>query len=129
MGQAITSPSICVQIADSDSLNETYTVTRTNGDLEAGWKVASHHKCAGDCPEWVNMHATKHAPKEPGMWRIFMQNSETDPNRHACGWRRINTIVPTRLLGDTAAVSVWRENMIQLLELAEETRIPITTTQ
>ena len=130
MGQRVSVPSnSCVSIAEYDSLiNETYTVERSSGQAEAGWKVGSYHECAGGCPEWINMHASKHAQKEPGTWRIFMQNSETDPESHACAWRRIDAIVPTRLVGDNVAACVWRENIIQLLDLAEETRTPIPST-
>jgi hypothetical protein len=115
----------CVSIAHMEWLvNESFTVERTSGDKESGWFITTTmHKCSAiGAYTRVTAHAAKNsmAFKNPGVWRIFMRNAEDDPNTHACGWRRITTIAPTRLIGDDAAIIEWRHRVIEELQKAED---------
>ena len=103
-------------------LVESYTVERTSGKEEDKWCIPTyHHQCSGNCADWIYLVATKHSPKDTGKWRIFMRNSEENPNLHACGWRRLETIRPSRLTGEDE-IKEWRENTIKILEELEEKR-------
>lgn len=126
MGQAVTIPrEECVCIAEIASLmNDTYTVVRTSGEQDAGWVIpATHHRCAAISPEWVGAHASLHAAKNPGTWRIHMHNGHENPSIHSCGWRRLETIAPTRLRGNEAAITAWREETKAILDAAEKKRV------
>ena len=108
----------CVSIREFAWLmEETYTVERTSGKKDDGWFIPKNpHICAAGCPSWLDARASNRAVKNPGVWRIFMRNSEEDPTLHSCGWRRITTVVPTRLLGNEQATEEWRDRVIKLLD-------------
>jgi len=106
----------CVSIAHLPLLmDSTYTVIRTSGKQEDGWTISGDHKCLiyGNVPPWVVAHACK---KDSGEWCIFMHNNQTDTNLHACGWRRLNTIMPTHLLNDKDAITTWRSSISMILD-------------
>jgi hypothetical protein len=106
MGQTLGIPyQLCLRLP-SHLLSETFTVLRTSGEMDPGWQIA-----------WL---ASKHGQKELGKWRILMENkTNPDPLKHVCGWRRIETIEPTRLSGNQEAIHAWRLEVIALLEALE----------
>jgi hypothetical protein len=104
-------------------IRETYTVQRTSGILDKGWHIS--YTC-GIEPSVKGPSASKHGIKDPGVWRIHLNNSENgEGNPYACGWRRIETIHPTRLSGNEDAIKEWRELLINSLEVLEVRRLAI----
>jgi hypothetical protein len=98
-------------------LDDTYTVVRTSGGKDTGWQInREQHICMANVPRWLRAHASNKAAKDTGKWRLFMHNLEETPNLHSCGWRRIETIEPTRLSGNEGAIRQWREELIKILE-------------
>lgn len=114
MGNTVARPQ-CVNIEGQEITNDSYTVKRTSGEMEAGWKTGT---CYGS-PDWV----TQHAYKNEGEWRIFMNNCHTDIDAIAQGWRRLSTIYPTRLAEDIDAIEEWRRGVRGLLDELEEVRL------
>jgi hypothetical protein len=107
----------CVSLEDKLVITEpSYTVLRTSGAKEDGW-VISKPIPGALIPKWVDQHAKKF----DGVWRIFMHNNMTDPNLFACGWRRIETIHPTKLSHD--AIEQWRKCLLEILEELEARRL------
>jgi hypothetical protein len=102
-------------------LDDTYTVVRTSGEKDAGWRInREEHACIAGVPLWLRSHASNKADKNTGTWRIFMRNSEENPNLHSCGWRRVETIEPTRLSGNEQAIQQWREQLIKVLDTLDQ---------
>ena len=99
--------------------NDTYTVKRTSGILDEGWTIASE---SGFEPNVDGPSASKQFPKDAVFWRIFMDNGKPG-DEYVCGWRRLETIHPTRLSGDEEAIKVWREAFEQILETLEAKRL------
>ena len=100
--------------------NDTYTVTRTSGLLDAGWGIGTESSLE---PTVDGPCATKQCAKDTGVWRIFMDNGKKSPDEYVCGWRRLETIWPTRLSGDEQAIKVWREAFVQILDTLEAKRL------
>jgi hypothetical protein len=123
MGQAISVPlELRVSLAEfHDLLNDTYTVERTSGKIDSGWRIPGNspvdQSIEGPC---ASIHAVKNDVKG---WRIFMDNSPKDINELFGGWRRIETIWPTRLDGDADAIHMWRKRTIDILQSLEEERL------
>ena len=116
----------CVKLTSFKAvMGDTYTVIRTNGDKESEWYIpTAHHQCAAQCEEWTGAAASKHSSKNKDTWRIFMRNSHDQPDKHTCGWRRIETICPTRLNDmEDLPVQIWREDVIAFLEGEEVKRL------
>ena len=109
-----------VSLIDYEEIaNDKYTVKRTSGVFEEGWKISIHSGCE------LNLEgpsATKHFPKDTGLWRIFMDNGKT-ADEYMCGWRRIETIYPTRLNGDEDAIKAWRQSLQEILDALEVKRV------
>lgn len=106
MGQTLGIPYQLCLILPSHLLSETFTVLRTSGEMDPGWQIA--------------FLASKHGQKEPGKWRILMENkTNPDPLKHVSGWRRIETIEPTRFSGNQEAIDAWRFEIVTLLETLE----------
>lgn len=121
MGNHI-SQSQCVSLEDSTLYIEpSYTVKRTSGEMESGWVISKPKVMGTSFPPWINQHATKQNPEE--QWRIFMNNNSDNPNTYICGWRRLETIYPSNLEGDTEAIRVWRYDFLKHLEILEELRL------
>jgi hypothetical protein len=124
MGQGMSVlPKYHVSLADYPEIaNDSYTVERTSGDLDSGWRIP-----AGS---GVDMNvkfpaASIHAIINHGMkggWRIFMDNGNKRPEQMLGGWRRISTIWPTRLHGDPEAIEKWRNELIVILNELEKKR-------
>ena len=114
MGQGLTIPkefhvplSIYKEIA-----SDTYTVKRTSGMLDEGWKISEE---SASEPALEGPSAAKYKVKDTEVWRIFMDNGKT-AHEYVCGWRRVETIQPTRLNGDEEAINLWRQELIKMLE-------------
>ena len=105
--------------------NDTYTVKRTSGLLDAGWAIAIE---SGLEPTVDGPCATKQCAKDTGVWRIFMDNGKT-ADEYVCGWRRLETIWPTRLSNDEEAIKVWREAFVQILDTLEAKRLEMFKTE
>jgi hypothetical protein len=119
MGQVITIPQEnTISLEGQDTiLNDSYTVTRTGGEKEAGWIITNKpHECCDYTAEWIDKRAGKSDKKDPLIWRIFMESVKEDPNIHACGWRRVETFYPTRLEGSPDEILKWREELIRTLD-------------
>ena len=86
--------------------NETYTVLRTDGREEAGWRIeAKSHSSVCGIPPWIKAHASnRFKSRDDGTyWKVYMNNGfcclekKDDLRAHGCGWRRVGTFWPTRL--------------------------------
>jgi hypothetical protein len=113
------SESKCVNLDGAATyLEEAYTVRRTSGDLQDGWKLAKEgHRCYNQDPR--GWKARAHANLGAEGWRVHLHNGEQkeeDPEAHSCGWRRQGTFWPTRLTGDQAAIDAWTEGLRDHLE-------------
>ena len=114
MGQALMIPCQYWVKLPSHLVQEAFTVLRTSGEMEPGWRITK-----GD-PDSEDATASKYGLKDPGKWRILMENTtDPDPQKHVNGWRRIETIEPTRLSGNQEAIEAWRLEVIELLEALE----------
>jgi len=103
----------------------TFTVLRSSGVDEEGWVVygspldtVTDRYLGPDRKELLSMRACK----MENDWKIFMQNNHVNPNLHACGWRRLNTIKPLGLVGDQEAIDSWREGIRTILDGQEAER-------
>ena len=128
MGQGTSAPkNECVSIQHIEELMAgSFTVKRTNGEMECEWVVPKEqHECKAWCPEYFSAAAWKSPTRgvEGRVWRIFMRSITDDPNRHACGWRRLDTVEPTALFGNQEAIDTWRNRIAVLLELEEAKRL------
>lgn len=101
-----------------DLVDDTYTVKRTSGLYDDGWKI-SHQS---DMEKYlVGPAATKHCSKDPdGTWRIFLDNKKS-ADEYVCGWRRLETIYPTRLAGEE--IQKWRDATLLKLECLDKQRL------
>jgi hypothetical protein len=124
MGQAMSVlPKYHVSLADYPEIaNDSYTVERTSGEVDSGWQIP-----AGSGVDMTVRFpaASIHALIAAGMkggWRIFMDNGAKRPEDIRGGWRRIDTIWPTRLHGDPEAIEKWRNDFLIILEELEKKR-------
>uniref|UniRef100_A0A6C0ANT4 Uncharacterized protein n=1 Tax=viral metagenome TaxID=1070528 RepID=A0A6C0ANT4_9ZZZZ len=114
--------SACVEMSDlpaaiyAELTSEDYTVIRTNGSEQSGWRIpTTSHRCASGtvCAEWAGALVSNHAHP----WHVHMvfdgEDSQEPANKHACGWRvsdpERRTFWPTRLNGSSAEVTAARE--------------------
>ena len=112
----------CVQVPEALLVN--YTVKRTSGDMESGWRIPL--ECYVETVDLAVPSASRHARSEhKGLenWRIFMENGSKTPEEYRHGWRRVSTVYPTDLDGDQEAIEEWRKKTIALLEELEAARI------
>ena len=120
MGNTLHIPSeLCIKV-NEELANDTYTVLRTSGIYDPGWrfgigKFAENHGVKGPS-------ASVRARTKPGTWYVFMDNGQDDPNVYACGWRRLETVYPTRLEGDEDAIYKWRTETTVYFNQEEEKR-------
>jgi hypothetical protein len=117
MGNTLAQES-CISLEERPDLTEpSYTALRTSGVKDEGW-VISRPIPQAFTPKWIDRHAIK----TEGVWRIFMHNNATDPNIFACGWRRIETIHPTKLVSEEEILN-WRKSTQNILEELEAKRL------
>jgi hypothetical protein len=109
---------MCIDISHLDVLTQNeYVVERKDGSVQDGWFISMAPHICGAVTSYKMAMATKHGGSEnPGVWRIAMHNTSSDPNTHACGWRRVEMIEPTYLDGDYDRIKKWRADTIELLE-------------
>jgi hypothetical protein len=95
---------------------ESYSVTRTSGATEDGWKLDKNvHPC-------YNQHPLAWKPRAHAFileegWKIHLHRGDAhDAEEHVCGWRRLGTFWPTRLTGDAAAIEAWTATFKSTLE-------------
>jgi len=105
----------CVFLGSETALmEESYTVTRTSGELESSWFITKDRHFCVDTRRltWV---PGAHASLKKEGWRVFLANPK-EGDGHACGWRRIGTFWPSRLDGDQAAIDAWVTELKTTLE-------------
>ena len=96
--------------------DEDYTVLRTSGNLDAGWKLS----CKNYETPWINKSAYRDA--QNGKWRIYTQNGKMDPNEFLHAWRDLYKVFPTRLAGKEDEIKEWHEKVSTQLHVLEEAR-------
>ena len=120
MGQAISiERKFCIQVPED--LLVKYTVKRTSGQMESGWRIPL--ECYVDRMEVEMPSASVHAKTDSKHWRIFMDNGSTMPETLLFGWRRVNSIYPTDLEGDQDAILEWQTRTQELFDELEKARI------
>jgi hypothetical protein len=120
MGQAISIDSkYCIEVPEA--LCVEYTVKRTSGEMDGGWRIPSEFYMSR--VELTFPSASKHAQTETKHWRIFMHNGKTTPEEIRYAWRRVNSVYPTELEGDEDAILTWQSNVERLFDTLEEARI------
>jgi hypothetical protein len=126
MGQSLTIPKrFHVSLSRHlDIANDKYTVKRTSGLEDPDWKISCS---SGLEPNVHGPSASKYPVKNQELWRIFMDNGKPS-EEYMCGWRRIETIHPTRLDGDEEAIKLWRQTLIGILDTLEVERLKLDKT-
>jgi hypothetical protein len=127
MGQPISIPvEDCVFLEDHpELLNEAYTVERTSGATDPGWRIPSNNPLDRSIQRpSASVHAEV-AEFKKGGWRIFMDNGSNEPNEMLCGWRRLDSIWPTRLT-DKDEIEKWRSDTLKILNLLEAKRYDLS---
>jgi hypothetical protein len=118
----------CVSLEDEVAYHtETYTVIRSSGEEQTGWMISPQpHRCRHYGQ--IKWNPTCYATLERDGWRIHMHNGHEDPENpkaHACGWRPLHEIWPTRLTGDKEAIEVWRTGLKEIIvRLAKQKGLP-----
>lgn len=107
----------CVNVEQLRELTQydDYTVLRTSGELDSGWIIGPTRVAAN----WINQHALK----REGIWRVFLNNGQGDPNLALYAWRHLDKIFPSSMKGQEAEILVWRETVIAKLEDLEIKRV------
>ena len=117
----------CVELSwasNADAyLGDTYTVIRTSGTADEGWRISSEpHRCEAVRANYL-WAPTSHAHLSDGVWRVFLINTKSGAE-HSCGWRRVGTFWPSRLTGDQSAIDAWCAELKKELELQAKTIEP-----
>jgi hypothetical protein len=118
----------CVRTRDIILLNKykSYVVKRTSGELESGW-VLGYNNCMGRCEayDWMtSLSNDTFAVKKMGEgWRILLNNNSRVAFELVGGWRRLDTMFPTALEGNEAAIQAWRDDVVADLEHLEKMRL------
>jgi len=124
MGQAISIESkFCVKVPDS--LLVEYTVVRTSGEVDSGWRIPLEWY-EDDKYTYTFPSASKHGKSDrKGLenWRIFMYKGERNSQAYMYAWRRVNSIYPSELYGNEEAIQEWQDKTAILLEELEATRL------
>ena len=130
--------SMCVSLRELDKYtNESYTVKRTSGDLQDGWRISNgpHHCGVTGGNGWVGGHANKSVDG----WKVFMSlplelEGYVDVTNapvthacgtpHACGWRRQGTFFPTRIKDQDAEIKSWQDSLLVDLDNLQAAKAP-----
>ena len=93
-------------------LAERFTVIRTNGEHQNGWRIPSvTHLCHDG--RWSEHHAQAwdHTTGGKGekSWRFHMVLDDAPDVEHCCGWRRVRTFWPSRLTTEEEKEAWWTE--------------------
>lgn len=120
----------CVKLADAEELadyflKESYTVIRSGGAQEDGWRISSEpHDCNATRGLHYSWNPSSHADLTEKGWRVFMVGKEP-LDTCICGWRRIGTFWPTRLTGNQTGIDLWTTELKKTLErLARRKGLP-----
>jgi hypothetical protein len=134
MGQKLTK-SACVNLRDlpaevyAELTSETYTVIRTGGWEQHGWRIPTepHDDFPAPPCSGSQMHSLACNCTHPQAWRVYMVftgeaievGGGMQSKRHACGWRRSapgeRTFWPTRLDGNAEEQEAWGMRLDGLL--------------
>jgi len=133
MGQKLTK-SACVNLSDlpaevyQELTSETYTVVRTGGWEQRGWRIPTEadEDCPAEMRDGFYIHSLacnrinpsgylESLEDERCPWRVYMvfagEHSDIKAKKHACGWRLSapgeRTFWPTRLDDDAAKQEAW----------------------
>ena len=121
MGQVISVPyNHGIDISSlPDFANETFTVTRSSGQLDSGWGPCKYFiENNGSHTEFKTIVAGKYEVRqdEEPVWRVLMNNKKEDADI-LMGWRKLSTIWPSRLDGNDELIKKWQTEMEAKLEL------------
>ena len=125
MGQAISIESkYCITVPEALCQKE-YTVQRTSGELDDGWRIQV------DCYENEDTifpfpRASRHAKSSrKGLenWRVLMEKGSPSSQEYMYAWRRVNSIYPSELHGDEEAIKEWQDKTATVFEELEVTRV------
>lgn len=120
MGNQVSYPDCCVlsQLPPekfAELLAERFTVIRTSGEQQDGWRIPSEpHPCRGT-PGKAHAHVWDHTVDGEGEkdWRCHMVLDGDEHTEHCCGWRRFGpgnrTFWPTRLTTQEEKEKWWTE--------------------
>lgn len=79
---------------------------------QSGWHIDSKGHGCGRTKVW---EYGKALPSDSEFkWKVFLSNADTDPNTHACGWRRIGTFWPTGLAAELR--DAWHQELARKIE-------------
>ena len=128
MGQALTI-SDCIYLdrlapdVFKSLIDEDYTVIRTDGTVETGWRIPSEtHSCDGTSASdqlWACSHATLSTDKKTLKFHMLRDKD----GEHVCGWRRNRTFWPTRLADQEAKEAWWHWLNAQVAPLKSQRQI------
>jgi hypothetical protein len=99
----------------AELLAERFTVVRTSGEKQNGWRISSETHTCGGVPGKAHAHVWDHTVDGEGKidWRCHMVLDEDDTLKHCCGWRRFGpgnrTFWPTRLTTEEEKELWWAE--------------------
>jgi hypothetical protein len=101
----------CISVKTIAEFQHSYTVIRGSGDKMIGYTLGSNLPYYFNV-NWAIHHATKTVTPTLSFkgWRLMITNKEDS------GWKPINTIYPTALEGDDAAIQEWRNKVVTILE-------------
>ena len=108
----------------AELLAEEFTVIRTSGEQQTGWRIPSvSHPCHDG--SWAKYHAQVWDGTCEGRgekkWRFHMVLDSHEGAEHCCGWRRDRTFWPTRLTTEEEKAAWWAD-MYALLATLKRTR-------
>jgi len=106
----------CISVKNIPEFDHSYTVIRTSGEKMSGWTIGCNLPIYQGM-SWAKHHATKTVTPTLSNkgWRLMLSNNE-DPGNLLCGWKPINTIWPTVLDGDDAAIQAWHDKVVAILD-------------
>jgi hypothetical protein len=123
-------------------LDEEYTVVRSDGSIEQGWKIrdgthycmntdtkSAHHRQASVTREADNVNGYKFFMVYDNCDKSCYSGAHNTPCGHVCGWRACypgkRTFWPTRLQtdGDKAAWWGWVDGSLAYLEAKSQSSI------
>ena len=92
-----------------------FTVTRTNGEEEQGWRMeAQAHTWPCGTQDWW---FSKAAPSRGSVygWKVCLVNGKENAVEHVCGWRRVGTFWPQGM-DSSDARHAWCEALAKQIE-------------
>ena len=125
MGQAISIESkYCITVPEALCQKE-YTVQRTSGELDDGWRIQVDYYENEDTI-FPFPRASRHAKSSrKGLenWRVLMEKGSPSSQEYMYAWRRVNSIYPSELHGDEDAIKEWQDKTATMFEELEVIRV------